>query len=167
MKNVELYYNDDRSAYAVLISPGWGSGWYTSNPEYPEIAYDKRVVEWFLIHDKDYFNQISKSGFIGFDTKEYHDARDFFDELGYTEMYFGGANNLVVKWVPIESIWRIDEYDGSEHIEFFDLKESIFMIEEGLHYLNTISRATTIIATTQVIIAILMLLFYLIYLIKK
>lgn len=41
------------------------------------------------------------------------------------------------------------------------------MIEEGLHYLNTISRATTIIATTQVIIAILMLLFYLIYLIKK
>ena len=41
------------------------------------------------------------------------------------------------------------------------------MIEEALHYLGIISRATTIIATTQVIIAILMLLFYLIYLIKK
>ena len=122
MKNVELYYNDDRSAYAVLISPGWGSGWYTANPEYPEIAYDKRVVEWFLAHNDDYFNQISKSGFVGFDTKEYHDARKFFDELGYTEMYFGGVNKLVVKWIPIESIWRIDEYDGSERIEFFDLK---------------------------------------------
>ena len=46
---VDLYYNDDHSCYAVLVSHGFGAGWSSWNSE--EIAYDKRVIEWYLEHN--------------------------------------------------------------------------------------------------------------------
>jgi len=32
-------------------------------------------------------------------------------------MYLGGLEDLEVKWLPIGTKFRIDEYDGSESIE--------------------------------------------------
>lgn len=120
MKNVELYYNGDRSAYAILVSRGWGSGWSTANPEYPEIAYDKKVLEWYCRLTPEFFEKF-KCDFNG-KNEEYKEARDFFDNLGYYDIYFGGFRNDMIRWIPVESIWRIEEYDGAERVEFFDLK---------------------------------------------
>ena len=42
---VEKYYNENREL-GVLISPGFGAGW--SSWSCDEIAFDKRVVEYWL-----------------------------------------------------------------------------------------------------------------------
>lgn len=118
---VKLYYNEDHTAYAVLISPGWGSGWFTANPEYPEIAYDARVVEWYLAHDSpEYWANV---GFLKTSSDAYLETRKFFDNLGYTDLYFGGFKTGMLRWVPVDAIWRIEEYDGAERIEYLDLRE--------------------------------------------
>ena len=34
--------------------------------------------------------------------------------LKYQDEYFGGLEDLEVKWVPVGARFRIDEYDGAE-----------------------------------------------------
>lgn len=118
MKNVELYYNDDRTAYAVLISSGYGSGWSTCNSAYPEIAYDKEVIAWYFALTPKYIEQVSIR-----DTEANKFAQRLFKSLGYKDIYFGGLKPNMIKWIPVGSIWRVDEYDGFETIEFLDLRE--------------------------------------------
>ena len=45
---MEVYYNEDKTKYAVLVSHGFGAGWSSWND--PSVAYDKRVVEFWLTH---------------------------------------------------------------------------------------------------------------------
>lgn len=118
MKNVELYYNDDRSAYAVLISPGYGSGWFTDNCSYPEIAYDREIIAWYSSLSPEYIDEVK---IRGTDANKY--ASSLFTSLGYNDIYFGGLKENMIRWIPIGSIWRIREYDGAEYIEYLDLKE--------------------------------------------
>ena len=118
MKNVELYYNDDRTAYAVLISSGYGSGWSTYNSTYPEIAYDKEVIAWYSTLTPKYIEQVSIR-----DTVANKFTQKFFNSLGYKDIYFGGLKPNMIKWIPVGSIWRVDEYDGFETVEFLDLRK--------------------------------------------
>ena len=118
MKNVELYYNDDRSAYAVLISPGYGSGWSTDNYSFPEIAYDREVVAWYFSLSPGYIDEVK---IRGTDANKY--ASSLFTSLGYNDIYFGGLQENMIRWIPIGTIWRIREYDGAEYIEYLDLRE--------------------------------------------
>ena len=104
-KNVECYYNEDKTAVAILISPGFGAGWSTWCWEYPEIAYDKRVIEW-------YFNNTTASE---------EDASMFLESIGYPNVYCGGFHQLVVEWIPRGVQWRIKEYDGSESLETVEM----------------------------------------------
>lgn len=81
MKNVELYYNDDRSAYAVLISPGYGNGWFTDNCSYPEIAYDREVIAWYSSLSSEYIKEVK---IRGTDANKY--ASSLFTSLGYNHI---------------------------------------------------------------------------------
>lgn len=119
MNNVELYWNDDHTEYAVLISYGYGAGWSSWNE--PELAYDKRVVEFWLSHknNKDWMRTVND-----FETSyqpasiAYKEAQEFFESIGYSPCpYMGGFADIALQWIPVGIEWRINEYDGAESIE--------------------------------------------------
>ena len=90
---MEKYVRD--GMVAVLVSPGYGAGWYTWNRESPELLFDPTLVDLVL------------SG---------HESDELvaYTHLKYPDAYTGGVGDLTVKWVPEGARFRIDEYDGSE-----------------------------------------------------
>lgn len=87
---------------AVLYSPGFGSGWYTWNQEFPELIFSPAIVK--LVE------------------QEKFDELETYMELKYPEVFKGGMMDLEIEWVPVGTEFRIHEYDGSENIE---LKEEL------------------------------------------
>lgn len=87
---------------AVLYSPGYGSGWYTWNQEFPELIFSPAIVR--LVADKKF------------------DELETYMELKYPEVFKGGVRDLEIEWIPVGTEFRIHEYDGSESIE---LKEEL------------------------------------------
>jgi hypothetical protein len=81
---------------AVLVSPGYGAGWYTWH-SIEELIFDPSVVEWV--------------------EKQELDKIRAYMELKYPDAYCGGLEDLEVCWVPVGERFRIDEYDGAESLE--------------------------------------------------
>ena len=82
---------------AILISPGYGSSW--SFYEDPALAYDKRIVEYFLTKPTE------------------KEMQKYLEEIGYGHIWMGGYHQLKIVWVPQETKYRIVEYDGSESLQ--------------------------------------------------
>lgn len=82
---------------AVLVSPGYGAGWYTWHDSL-ELLFDPEIVR--LVEN-------GKNHLIG----EYV-LRAYPDQ----HFYLGGADTLEVEWIPTGEKFRISEYDGSEHL---------------------------------------------------
>lgn len=82
---------------AVLVSPGFGAGWYTWNQRCPECLYDADMVAWV---------EAGKTGPMP-DLEAKYELEYFYD---------GGAHDLVVYWLPEGTQFRINEYDGSESL---------------------------------------------------
>jgi len=80
---------------AVLVSPGYGAGWYSWH-SIEELVYDPSVVEWV---EQDAFDKIVT-----------------YMELKYPDVYCGGLEDLRVEWVPVGARFRIEEYDGAENL---------------------------------------------------
>lgn len=85
---------------AVVISPDYGSGWYSWNVEYPEILFDPGIVK--LVLDKKFDELVT------------------YVTLKYPDVHQLSIDNLVVEWVPQGREFRVNEYDGKEWIEFKD-----------------------------------------------
>jgi hypothetical protein len=83
---------------AVLVSPGFGAGWYTWNQKHPELVFDPIIVNMVLskVH--------------------YHEIESYIEKKYGDDVYTGGASDLDVHWVPVGAKFRIDEYDGSESL---------------------------------------------------
>jgi hypothetical protein len=100
-KNYPICYNNTMQKLikdqkvAVLVSPGFGAGWYTWH-NIEELVFDPSIVEWV-------------------ETDDLYKIRTYM-ELKYPKVYCGGLEDLVVKWVPVDAKFRIDEYDGSESL---------------------------------------------------
>ena len=110
---VELY--EKGGAYGVLVSPGYGAGWSTWG--WAELAYDKRVVEFWLAHkdDREWMRQLDARWD---ETPALDDARAFFASIGYEECpYMGGFVSCRLEFVKPGEPWKIREYDGYEHLE--------------------------------------------------
>ena len=115
MKNCATpYWNEDHSAYAVLVSPGFGAGWSSWNDK--ELAYDSAIVEYYLAHydNLEWKEQIDSYG----DNEVKNAAIDFFKSEGYNFVYLGGLCDCMIEWVPSGKAWRIEEYDGAERIVY-------------------------------------------------
>jgi hypothetical protein len=41
----------------------------------------------------------------------------------YPDTYCGGADDLVIEWLPVGTAFRVHEYDGSESIEIRDMMD--------------------------------------------
>jgi hypothetical protein len=85
---------------AVLYSPGFGSGWYTWNQEFPELIFSPAIVK--LVE------------------QEKFDELETYMELKYPEVFKGGMMDLEIQWIPVGTEFRIHEYDGAESIEVKD-----------------------------------------------
>ena len=83
---------------AVLYSPGFGAGWYTWNYDTPEILFDPAIVK--LVENKKWAEL------------------DTYVTLKYPEIYKGGMTDLEVEWIPEGTLFKVNEYDGSESIEY-------------------------------------------------
>lgn len=90
---------------AVLYSPGYGSGWYTWNTEYPDLVFEPKVVEWVL-------NGKPETQLI--------DLENYLSET-YPDIYIGSnLEKLCIEWVPEGTAIRIFEYDGNEAVQCRD-----------------------------------------------
>ena len=113
--DVERYVKDGK--VAILVSPGYGAGWSTWGED--ELAYDKRVVEYWLEHkdDEEFMKEIDT---WADENSTIEAARKQFEEWGYHGVYFGGFKQIKLVWLPKGTLFRIKEYDGSESIETND-----------------------------------------------
>ena len=107
----EKYIQDGK--VAILVSRGFGAGWSTW--EGKELAYDKRVVEFWLSHkdDEEYLRQLD-----AYEKNEIkRNASKLFKSWGYNDVYFGGFADIELVWIPVGTPFVITEYDGAESIE--------------------------------------------------
>ena len=96
IQNTIKYYNE-KGEVGVLISPGYGSGWYSWNESMPQLLFDKDIIQAVLDGDNDKAEQVA------------------IDKYG-EDIYTGGASDLVVVWLQPGTMFRIEEYDGSESL---------------------------------------------------
>ena len=80
---------------AVLYSPEYGAGWYSCH-QIEELVFDPSIVAWLEAKETDKI--------LSYVTLKYPDA------------YVGGLKHLTIRWVPVGTLFRIDEYDGNESI---------------------------------------------------
>jgi hypothetical protein len=83
---------------AVLVSHGFGAGWYTWNTDHKELLFHPKLVEMV---EQNRIKEINNDWVL--------------ENLGI-DMYVGGSVGLVIHWLPIGTIFDIEEYDGSETI---------------------------------------------------
>lgn len=79
---------------AVLYSPGYGAGWFSWNSD-EGMLFDSEIVEAILDNNRYLAAQIAEAKY---------------------DAYAGGVDQLQVAWLPEGTLFRIEEYDGSEHI---------------------------------------------------
>jgi len=87
---------------AVLVSPGYGAGWYSWNTEHKEILFHPKIV------------QMVESG----KRSEINDQW-MVDNIGI-DIFTGGAETLEIKWLPAGTFFTIEEYDGNEYLQSID-----------------------------------------------
>ena len=83
---------------AVLISQGWGAGWYSWNTDHKELLFHPKLVEMVEQNRK---NEINDQWVL--------------ENLGI-DMYAGGSDGLEIHWLPIGTVFDIEEHDGFETI---------------------------------------------------
>ena len=84
---------------AVIVSHGFGAGWYSWNSEHQELLFHPKLVEMVEQGKADQIDE------------------DWIKEnLGIEDVYCGGASDLQIHWLPIGTAFEIDEYDGSESL---------------------------------------------------
>jgi len=83
---------------AVLVSHGYGAGWYSWNNEYQQLLFHPKLVEMV-------------------EQKRHQEITDEWvnENLGIN-IYVGGAIGLKIHWLPIGTAFTIDEFDGAESI---------------------------------------------------
>jgi len=82
---------------AVLVSPGYGAGWSSWNPDTVELLFDPAIVE-LVEHNK-------------------WEELDVYVKLKYPGIYDGGMRDLEIEWLPVGTEFIIKEHDGAETIE--------------------------------------------------
>jgi hypothetical protein len=80
---------------AVIISPGYGAGWYSWSGE-EAMLFDPGLMGLIELGDQDKIRT--------------------YINLKWSDQYLGGCDELVIEWVPVGIKFRINEYDGAESI---------------------------------------------------
>jgi hypothetical protein len=97
---------------AVLYSPGYGAGWSTwssVNGLSDDLIFEPSVVA--LVEDRD-AEKITNAQLVEL-VEAYCEQK-----YGKHEVYCGGVDDLRIEWIPVGTEFKINEYDGSESIEY-------------------------------------------------
>lgn len=97
---------------AILYSPGYGAGWsswasISINPEV--LMFDPNIVDMV---ERKQNNIITEDQFLT-EVDAYCVAT-----YGEHSVYTGGATDIIIEWVPEGTLFKINEYDGYETIQF-------------------------------------------------
>jgi len=95
-------YENDKGQIGVLVSGGFGAGWSSWNSDKDFMAMDKTLVKMRL------------------DEATEAEVVKYCKKIVGTAPYMGGWANVEVEWVDKGTVFKIDEYDGSEGLEFMD-----------------------------------------------
>lgn len=112
VEELGVYRND---ALLVVYSPGYGAGWASWNHDTSLATYPPLVLWLLLGKDPNELMQSKSLLFTGLSDE----GRRVFKYVG-SRVYLGGVTDLVLGLVPRGSMWRIEEYDGSESLEIFN-----------------------------------------------
>lgn len=99
---------------AVLVSPGYGAGWSTWNGfrgivTAEELMFDPTIVKLTIQKD---LEEITSD-------QHYQLVEAYCTEKwGKDTIYCGGVDDLEIVWIPQGTLFKINEYDGSESIEY-------------------------------------------------
>lgn len=85
---------------AVLISPGYGAGWWTWNENHIQLLFHPKLVEMV---------EQGRQHEINEEWCEEH--------LGLLDVYTGGAIDLTIVWVNEGEAFWVNEYDGYESLK--------------------------------------------------
>ncbi len=83
---------------AVIISQGYGAGWYTWNSEYKELIFNPKLAQMVIDGKRDEINEKWIKRNLNID------------------IYCGGSDGLVVFWLNQGTAFSIEEYDGFESL---------------------------------------------------
>lgn len=86
---------------AVLISRGWGAGWYTWHG-IEELLYDPEVVR--MIENPD--DEEDRDTIVAYCEEQYG-----------KDSYYNGVDDLTIVWVPQGRRFIVEEYDGAESLK--------------------------------------------------
>lgn len=106
-KNFKMEKVERDGKIAVLISPGYGSGWSTWN-SHEELLFHPKIVEM-----------------VENDRRDEIDEQWIEEELGLKDVYCGGVSTLIVEWLKKGTQFIVEDYDGSESITTID---SLYLI---------------------------------------
>jgi len=95
---------------AVIISPGFGTGWSTEN----------RGNDWFIYGDPTFVRLVEENTDVKTLTSY---VNTLLNPTGDKYICFLGIDNLEIEWVPVGTVFRILEYDGSEYVDVFDVSK--------------------------------------------
>lgn len=86
---------------AVLISPEHSSGWSTSYDETAEaMLFDGELAQLIEVGKKDQATALARRK--------------------YPDEYIANMDNIVIRWLPVGTRFRVDQYDGAEFITLIE-----------------------------------------------
>ena len=88
---------------AVLISHGFGAGWWTWNHNHIDMLFDPEVVQAVLDSNFKLAETLAK--------------------VKWPDAYLGGLDDLTVAWLEPGQRFYVHEYDGSESLALADPRE--------------------------------------------
>lgn len=104
--NIQKTTRDGKTA--VLYSPGFGAGWYSSNTDYPQLVFDAQIV---ALVEQGRTDDITEEFLIDLFKSSY--GIDLYEQ----ELYLvGNVSQLQIEWVKTGTPFYIEDYDGSESV---------------------------------------------------
>lgn len=92
----------------VLVSGGYGAGWYSWNSNRPECLFDPEIVHIVEAYNDKEMPQNVITEITTMAERKWPDG------------YWGGADGLEVVWLPVGTKFQITEYDGAEGLDTID-----------------------------------------------
>ena len=125
MANSRFIREDGKAA--VIVSHGFGSGFSSWHDR--DMAVDGRIVRWLydncsvLSDERD-----EDEDYIRVYDDQIDDFKDFLSSIGYKDVsLYCLRNELTIYYLPVGTVFRINEYDGAESIEILNIKSYIVL----------------------------------------
>jgi hypothetical protein len=111
---------------AVLYSPDIGEGWSTHvcNPAIKhQMIFDSRIILYVL--SQEFIDYYKNSEFINAEKNDKYKKfiKAIIPDIGNNEPFVSAFMQLEVVFIREDTMFRINQYDGSESVEIFDPKK--------------------------------------------